>query len=216
MWGAESMDPPPISFRSLNPSEAMSRERMIASVTYGKPGTSMMAFNSQLSAEQIEAVVSYVWESFMSDPAFPPRLPDQPESNVGLAVLHGDAAVPRATRSDPDPTTVDPDAPMPLELTGDPVRGGRLFAESCVACHGPKGDGRGPRAYFIYPRPMSFVAGENRQRLNRRDLFNSIKHGVRGREMPAWGKILNDQEIADVAEYVFGAFVEPQTPEWSR
>ena len=223
MWGMESMNPPPVSFRTQHSTRDMPRARMIASVTHGRPGTSMMAFNSQLSADQIEAVVDYVREAFMSEDSVatnlhgsPPATPTHPESTVGLAVLHGDDLVPRATRPDPDPADVDPDAPLPFGLKGDPRRGGVLFAESCVACHGPKGDGKGPRAYFIYPRPLSFVASENRQRLNRKDLFNSIKHGVRGREMPAWGKVLEDQQIADVAEYVFAAFVTPQTPEWDR
>ena len=221
VWGSESMDPPPIAFENLHPDRDLPRERMIASVTHGRSGTSMMAFNSQLSPEQIESVVDYVRDAFMSgtpskEPTVSTTVPTHPESTVGLAVLHGDDQVPRATRPDPDPGAVDPDAPLPFGLVGDPARGGTLFAESCVACHGPRGDGRGPRAYFIYPRPLSFVARENRPRLNRPDLFNSIKHGVRGREMPAWGKVLTDQEVADVAEYVFAAFVATGTAEWDR
>jgi mono/diheme cytochrome c family protein len=27
--------------------------------------------------------------------------------------------------------------------------------------------------------------------------------------MPSWGKVLSDQQIADVAEYVFTAFIHP-------
>lgn len=222
VWGNSSMDPQPVSFTSLDPIRDLPRVRMIASVTHGRAGTSMMAFSNQLSREQIEAVVDYVREAFMggakaiSDKRVVATAPGHPESTVGLAVLHGDDQVPRATRPDPDPAQIDLDAPLPFGLVGDPARGGVLFAESCVSCHGSGGDGRGPRAYFIYPRPLSFVAAENRARLNRGNLFNSIKYGVRGREMPAWGKVLTDQDLADVAQYVFEAFVAPGIPEWAR
>ena len=38
--------------------------------------------------------------------------------------------------------------------------------------------------------------------------------------MPAWSKVLGDQQIADVAEYVFGTFILPgestagASPQW--
>ena len=31
--------------------------------------------------------------------------------------------------------------------------------------------------------------------------------GVQGREMPAWGTVLTDQQIADVSQYVYDTFV---------
>lgn len=213
MWGAESMDPPPIAFRDYDPEQTMPRARMIASVTHGRPGTSMMSFESQLSAEQIELVVDYVRGRFMIENSEDPGAAaeetiTQPDTTVGLAVIHGRDRVPRTTLPDPDPDNVDLAAVMPFGLEGDGARGGSYFAQSCTACHGHAGDGNGPRAYFIFPRPVSFVAAENRSRLNRPGLFRSIKYGVRGREMPAWGKVLDDQEIADIAEFVFNTFVQ--------
>jgi mono/diheme cytochrome c family protein len=97
--------------------------------------------------------------------------------------------------------------PMPLGLKGDPAKGGVFFMTNCFTCHGPKGDGEGPRAYFITPPPRNFLLETSRQRLNRPVLFEAITNGRLGTNMPAWGKVLNNQEIADVAEFVFQNFI---------
>jgi mono/diheme cytochrome c family protein len=97
--------------------------------------------------------------------------------------------------------------PMPLGLKGDPDKGRIFFMGNCFTCHGVKGDGEGPRAYFITPPPRNFLLETSRQRLNRPVLFEAITDGRLGTNMPAWGKVLNNQEIADVAEFVFQDFI---------
>ena len=97
--------------------------------------------------------------------------------------------------------------PMPLGLKGDPDKGRIFFMGNCFTCHGVKGDGNGPRAYFITPPPRDFLLETSRQRLNRPVLFEAIANGRLGTNMPAWGKVLNNQEIANVAEFVFQNFI---------
>jgi mono/diheme cytochrome c family protein len=97
--------------------------------------------------------------------------------------------------------------PMPLGLKGDPDKGRIFFMTNCFTCHGIKGDGDGPRAYFITPPPRNFLLETSQQRLNRPVLFEAITNGRLGTNMPAWGKVLNNQEIADVAEFVFRNFI---------
>lgn len=97
--------------------------------------------------------------------------------------------------------------PMPLGLKGDPEQGRIFFMGNCFTCHGVKGDGNGPRAYFITPPPRDFLLETSRQRLNRPVLFEAITNGRLGTNMPAWGKVLNNQEIANVAEFVFENFI---------
>jgi mono/diheme cytochrome c family protein len=80
--------------------------------------------------------------------------------------------------------------------------------QNCTACHGADGKGNGPRAYFIYPRPRNFHHPASKARFNRPELFNAIKKGVIGREMPAWEKVMSDQQIADITEYVFQTFID--------
>jgi len=57
LWGKTSLHPPPVNFTAADRQQELPRERMIASVTHGRPGTAMTAFASQLSASEIEAVV---------------------------------------------------------------------------------------------------------------------------------------------------------------
>ncbi len=105
------------------------------------------------------------------------------------------------------PAIPDMSLPMPLGLKGDPDKGRIFFMGNCFTCHGVNGDGQGPRAYFITPPPRNFLLETSRQRLNRPVLFEAITNGRLGTNMPAWGKVLSNQEIADVAEFVFENFI---------
>jgi mono/diheme cytochrome c family protein len=212
LWGRTSLSPPPVDFTAKDPTRDLPRGRMVASVTFGRPGTAMTAFRSQLSEEQIGAVVDYIRDTFMAakdrDP-FHSSAPPIPEAatSVGMAVLHG-----RSLSSDEGPTLatgVRMDLPMPRGLEGDERTGQAFYQANCAACHGRGGEGDGPRAYFIFPRPRNFVHPASRNRLNRPALFQAISRGVPRREMPAWDMVLSDQQIADVAEYVFRTFVRP-------
>jgi mono/diheme cytochrome c family protein len=100
-------------------------------------------------------------------------------------------------------------APMPRGLKGDVAKGGTFFMGNCATCHGITGDGRGPRAYFIHPKPRNFLHSASRQQFNRVRLFEVISDGTRGSEMPAWKQVLSAQEIANVAEFVFQQFIQP-------
>ncbi|MFQ5772303.1 MAG: c-type cytochrome, partial [bacterium] len=38
-------------------------------------------------------------------------------------------------------------------------RGQQVYNRACVACHGKSGDGNGPAAKYLDPRPRDFTAG---------------------------------------------------------
>jgi mono/diheme cytochrome c family protein len=116
-------------------------------------------------------------------------------------------AVPTKAHAKSATAIADMSLPMPLGLKGDPDKGGIFFMVNCSTCHGVSGDGNGPRAYFITPPPRDFLLETSRQRLNRPVLFEAIGNGRLGTNMPAWGKVLSNQEIADVAEFVFQNFI---------
>lgn len=105
------------------------------------------------------------------------------------------------------PAVADMSLPMPLGLKGDAVKGGAFYMKNCFTCHGVQGDGNGPRAYFITPPPRNFLLDTSRQKLNRPVLFEAITNGRVGTNMPAWGKVLGTQEIANIAEFVFQNFI---------
>ena len=98
---------------------------------------------------------------------------------------------------------------LPLGLRGDFAAGHGFYDANCATCHGVKGDGQGPRAYFINPKPRNFVDASARALLNRPAIYAAVSSGKRGTEMPAWDKVLGPQEIANVSEYVFRSFVRP-------
>jgi mono/diheme cytochrome c family protein len=116
-------------------------------------------------------------------------------------------AVPAKDVAQSAPVVSDMSLPMPFGLKGDPAKGSIFFMGNCFTCHGVEGDGNGPRAYFITPPPRNFLLEASRQRLNRPVLFEAIANGRLGTNMPAWSKVLSNQEIADVAEFVFQNFI---------
>jgi cbb3-type cytochrome c oxidase subunit III len=209
LWGKTSLNPAPVNFRTADPVNDLTRERMIVSVTHGRPGTAMTAFDTQLSEVEIRAVVEYIRDSFMSgerapEPAGMATINPPAASTVGMAVLHG---MPQDTSITAAESSLGTTHPLPSGLEGNAEVGRAYYLQNCTACHGIEGDGNGPRAYFIFPRPRNFLDADNRARLNRPALFKGIKQGVPGREMPAWGKVLSDQKIADISEYVFQNFI---------
>lgn len=198
-WAKGSLNPSPFDFTSAKAKE-LSRRHMINTVTYGSPKTAMMAFSIQLSRQDIAAVVDYIRETFV-----------YPEGNLENENTAGSGL--KSGNRDPVQTAakgaVDMSAPLPNGLVGDAAAGKRFFNNNCFTCHGKEGKGDGPRAYFIQPKPANLVSDESRVEMNRPRLFKSIYMGRNGSEMPAWSKVLSDQEVADVAEYVFTAFIQP-------
>lgn len=184
----------PKNFASPQSRAELSRERMIASVTHGRPGTAMAAFGGRLSAGDIEAVVDYIRAALMV-----------PETDISGTRAHGGGKRNPAT----DLVKADMSLPMPGGRKGDPVKGKRFYDANCATCHGVKGDGQGPRAYFINPKPRNFLEARSQGTYNRPALYMAIAMGRLGTEMPAWNKVLSEQEIADVAEYVFRQFIQP-------
>ncbi len=45
------------------------------------------------------------------------------------------------------------------EAQAAPTAGERLYVESCAACHGQKGDGKGPEANRLKTKPRDFTGG---------------------------------------------------------
>jgi mono/diheme cytochrome c family protein len=178
-WGQESLSAKPRDFTSAASAAELTRDRMIVSVTNGRPGTPMPGFESQLSQQQIAGIVDYVRARFMTDAGF---------MNTEASGSYYDQ-------------------PFPDDLTGRFDRGSALYYVNCVECHGVAGDGNGPRAYFIFPKPRNFLDPATQQILNRPRLYSGIADGVIGKEMPAWSKVFSDQDIADVAEFVYQEFI---------
>jgi len=242
IWARSGLNPQPRNFTTAEARQELTRERMISSVTNGRPGTAMMPHKEKLSGKQIEQVVDYIRTAFMSgpiavEPILEPGAVSQGISGPKSQAMQGHPQIPGfntpgagsasmpSMQGDSHPgshtgatpgmpsamgpvASVDMNVPMPKGLKGDPAAGRKFYMNNCFTCHGVKGDGNGPRASFNTPRPRNFTSDASRRMLNRERIFNSITHGRVGTVMPAWGKVLNDQQIANVAEFVFATFIQ--------
>jgi len=198
---SNSLSPSPYDFTSAKARSEQSRERIIAFITNGKPGTAMVAWKSQLNEREIAALADYVYATFVQGaPAA------QAAGQISGTRAHGGREGTPAPRVEADMSL-----PFPQALRGNAGSGRAFYDSNCATCHGVKGDGKGPRAYFINPKPRDFRDSGFRASANRPMLFAAVAHGRNGTEMPAWNKVLDDQQIADVAEYVFVSFIQPKT-----
>jgi mono/diheme cytochrome c family protein len=197
MWARAGLSPPPIAFTDEATQLSLSRDHMIDAVSYGRPETAMTGWKSRLSDEQIATVVDYVIRSFM--PLLVASIESQKLGHTHTPDAHAGHNHTHSTMY----------RPFPDDLTGDLKRGESLYTSNCATCHGETGDGRGPRAYFINPKPRNFLHTKSRASLDRPTLFQAVSKGKLRSEMPAWETVLNKQQIADVSEYVFMTFINP-------
>ena len=80
------------------------------------------------------------------------------------------------------------------------------YLEHCAGCHGVRGDGNGPAATFLFPRPRDFTAAVFKFRSTPSgslptddDLFRSVTRGVRWTAMPTFHELPEWQRLAIVA-----------------
>ena len=89
------------------------------------------------------------------------------------------------------------------------AQGRHVFERNCVVCHGRWGDGRGEMARGMQPKPRRFTSGIFKYRSTPSgflptdsDLERTIRNGVGGTSMPAFGGLLNGRDIEAVIETV--------------
>lgn len=189
----------PRSFLSSKAVAELTHERMVAAVTNGVSGTAMTGYAGKLSSDNIGAAVDYIREALM--PASPtPAAELTPAPQIILET---------ATTKPASKAATDMRLPLPDGLVGEPLKGEQFFMGNCSTCHGTLGNGHGSRAYFMASKPRNFLDDYSRATLNRPYIYSAITQGRPGTEMPAWGKVLTKQEIANITEFVFQAFIQP-------
>ena len=92
---------------------------------------------------------------------------------------------------------------------GQTLRQGRaVYMKNCMHCHGVSGDGAGPTAQYLYPRPRDYRLGVFKftstlaaEKVSRDDLHRIVKYGIPGTYMPSF-LLLGEAETKSVVEYV--------------
>jgi high-affinity iron transporter len=83
----------------------------------------------------------------------------------------------------------------------DVVAGARLYSEHCTACHGASGQGDGPLAAGLDPRPNNFHEHARQDQRSVYALYNAISLGVAGTAMQSFHDLKDEQRWA-LAFYV--------------
>jgi cytochrome c oxidase cbb3-type subunit 2 len=88
------------------------------------------------------------------------------------------------------------------------ARGAKAYGKYCVSCHGTQGDGRGPTAEWVDPRPRNFTSGTFKFRSTASgelptdaDLARTIENGLNHTNMPHW-RALTPIERRDLVQFV--------------
>lgn len=97
---------------------------------------------------------------------------------------------------------------------GDLLTGKNVYNEICFACHGVKGDGKGPGWMNTKPSPQVFINAVYMSRLTDEYMFNVVKYGklavlnkqipnkkLDSLAMPAFGAVLEDRQIRDLMKF---------------
>jgi len=84
-----------------------------------------------------------------------------------------------------------------------------LYRRHCQHCHGSSGDGNGPTADFLFPRPrdyrkglFKFTSTASNQKPTRADLKKTLNQGLHGTSMPAFEALMSPAEIEQVTDYL--------------
>lgn len=141
------------------------------------------------------------------DPNTTPE-PLRAELNQVLVDLFGTPALPRVGSKD----SKDADLINSLKLDAKSLEKGSVsYRRNCLHCHGLAGDGRGSSGLWVHPAPRDFRQGrfkfistsasKNLNRARREDLLRTIKMGLHGTSMPAFG-VLDTEELEALTSYV--------------
>lgn len=87
-------------------------------------------------------------------------------------------------------------------------RGGDIYRQYCQQCHGVTGDGNGPQAAYMIPKPRDYRKGMFKftstiygSKPLREDILRTIRRGILGTSMPSFD-LLPPQDLEAVTDYV--------------
>jgi cbb3-type cytochrome c oxidase subunit III len=87
------------------------------------------------------------------------------------------------------------------KLLGNPAIGKKTYQKYCTVCHGEDGTGDGIMVDLIGFSPADHTNSNNINPLSNADIISAIKDG-KGRFMPAWEDVLNDEELKGLVSYI--------------
>jgi mono/diheme cytochrome c family protein len=195
---AHGFNPQPADFVGPNTIAQLSEGYVFWRIAKGGPGlpkesmpwnSAMPAWEDRLTEEQIWQVVYFLYQTTGHPPAVRGGTHADRPAGPSLAAFALSALGAR-------PATAQ-----------DPAAGKAIYEQRCAGCHGLTGQGDGPAAELLSPRPRDFTAGKYKMRSTAsplaldQDLFRMISEGMPGTSMPGWG-ILGEKDRQALVAYI--------------
>ncbi|MGH9476261.1 MAG: cbb3-type cytochrome c oxidase subunit II [Terriglobales bacterium] len=99
------------------------------------------------------------------------------------------------------------DMPNPYPPTvAELARGEFVYQQECIYCHGQVGDGNGPAARYLNPKPFNFTLLK-RESWSGGLLYYQIMNGITGSAMPYFKEDLESAKIWAVSNYIAVNFI---------
>ena len=76
------------------------------------------------------------------------------------------------------------------------AKGKSVYTLNCVACHGDKGEGNGPAAAALNPKPRNLVTEKFKAGGTAADVFKTLSEGLKGTVMPPYAQLSEDDRWA--------------------
>ncbi len=203
----EGFNPRPANFQDVGTIAQLQESYLFWRITTGAPGlpregapwaSAMPVWHEMLSEDEVWKIILFLYD-------YTGHVPRSWELEEGSAEP---AAAEESSEAASEGGALDEEA---VEA---------LYMKRCAHCHGEDGDGLGPAAEFMYPKPRDFTLGTFKYKTTHADnefpsdddLRATIRDGLPGTSMPGWKTILNDAEVDALIHYikVFGGWEEEE------
>ncbi len=188
---AAAFNPRPINFQDVGTIAQLQESFLFWRITTGGPGlpkegtpwaSAMPVWHEMLSEEQVWKIVTFLYD-------YTGNVPRTWELEEKTGAEAAEKA--KETTADNEKGALDEDAVN------------AIYMKRCSHCHGEEGDGQGPAAEFLYPKPRDFTLATFKYKTTHADdefptdddLRKTIRNGLPGTSMPAWKSLLSDAEI---------------------
>jgi mono/diheme cytochrome c family protein len=115
--------------------------------------------------------------------------------------------------ADPEPKRTD-GALLPRDSRDAAIfRGGLVYANYCVTCHGINADGNGRAARLHNPRPANLRASDKNDEYIRLIVIRGGELMGRSPKMPPWGEELTDEQVNDIVAFVRSVNLNAAAPD---
>lgn len=186
-----SLNPPPRDFTDRVGMSRLSNAHIFKTIKYGGAAVGkspVMPAHSQFSDGEINAIIAYVRTFARS-------------GNKGAKKIKA-AKAKQKTKANQKTNRAETKNPPDQNKK---LNGNTLYASTCIACHGKKGDGRGPAGAALNPPPRDFTDAELMAKLTDEMLKKAIREGGaavgKSPVMPP-NPQFNDEELDAIVAYL--------------